>query len=237
VAISVVQSVQFNNGFSGSFGAAAAVGNSIVMVATGHNGAGPAITDSSPLYNGSSVTGASKLIEIADPSGYFAYTSTWLLPNIASSGTSLSITVSNSDSAAYVGVFAYEVSGLGTSPFLDKSSSGNNSGGNTSAQSSGASGNTTVNNEFIIGSIVQDGTIGPSYPVSGYTNVGLPGNGSFNSVAGYLIQAASGSSYTYNAGAGNADWCASIVSIAAGGVSAPFMPAEQLWPVYQQRIR
>lgn len=214
MTISVVQTAAINNGFSGSFGSNVTTGNSIVMAVTGYNGgSGLTITTSSPLYNGGAVTGAAKLTEVYSGDDSVAF---WLLPNVASAGTSLSITATNSLTGAFVGIIAWEVSGLGASPALDKSSTGSGSGSGN--QSSGASGNITNAPEFIAGVVVQDGTAG-TLPSSPWTNTTLPGNGSDNSFAGYQVATSSGGSYTYNAVSGSAVWNAAVVTIAAGSTS------------------
>jgi hypothetical protein len=215
VAITVVQTVAISSSYSGNFASAVTTGNSIVMAVTGRN-VGNTITTSSPQYNGASVTGASKLIEQQDTGSNGAtYVSIWLLPNVASSGTSLSITT-NSTPASFVGIMAYEVAGLGSNPTLDKSNS--NTGAGTTDQNSGASGNITQAPEFVLGTICQDGTIGSSYPPAGWTNMTV---GTTNSVSGYQIPTSSGSSFTYDVGTGNADWTAAIATIYAASSSGP----------------
>jgi hypothetical protein len=217
VTISVVQSVAINNGYSGNFGTAVTAGSSIAEAVTGHNGTASDISTSSPLYNGGSVTGASKLVEQNSPSeAGAAYSSIWLLPDVAGGGTSLSITITNSPAASYVGIIAYEVAGLGSSPTVDKSNS--NTGSGTEDQNSGASGNITQGPEFVLGTVTQDGTIGSSYPPSGWTSMNV---GTTNSVAGYQIPASSGGSYTYDLGAGSAHWTGAIATIYAASGGTP----------------
>jgi hypothetical protein len=217
MAIQVVQiaSANSSSGFSANFGSNVTIGNTIVMVATGHN-QGQTITSSSPLYNGSSVTGTVKLIDVNNVASVgSAYTSIWLLPNVQSSGTSLSITT-NSVDGPFVGIIAYEVSGLGTTPTVDQIVS--NKGNGAGDQTSGPTSNITHAPEFIVGTVVQDNTAG-TLPGSPWTTTTLPSDG--NSFAGYQIVTSSGGNYTYDATSGNADWVAAIATIYGPSASAP----------------
>jgi len=217
VTISVVQAAEANDGWDGTFGSDVSAGDSIVLVATGYNNSdGATITFADPVFDGSPVTGATELIRV---SGVTDALSVWLLPDVAGGADSFGITVGNSDTGPYVGTIAYDVSGLGASPALDQSASDDGTG--TSDQNSGASGDITSAPQIIVGGLVQDGTIGAGWPPSGWTSAGLPGNGSYNTVAGYQIAASSGGSYAYDMGDGDASWAAAVVTIKpAGGGTA-----------------
>lgn len=224
MTISVIQTVAINNGFSGSFTSNVTIGNSIVMAVTGYNNNdGMTISSSAPLYNGASVTGAVKLTDLYEGDSYVGF---WLLPNVVSSAKTLSITVTNSISDVVVGVVAWEVAGLGSSPALDKFSTA--TGGGTGVQSSGSSGNITSSPEFIAGAIVQDGTA-DGLPSSPWVNTTLPGNSTDNSFAGYQIATSSGSSYTYaTSSSGSAGgWRAGVVAISASAPSVVVYGAQR----------
>jgi hypothetical protein len=208
----IVQVEPVNDGWTGSFGSDVAAGDSIVLVATGYNGSsGASITFGSPTFGGSPVTGAAELISAAGANDAL---SIWLLPDVAGGAASFGITVGDSNTGSFVGVIAYDISGLGAAPVLDQSSSDDGSG--ASDQSSGACGDITGAPEIIIGALVQDSTIGVGYPPAGWTSTGLPGNSSLNSVAGYQIAASPGGSYSYDAGIGAANWAAAVITLKAG---------------------
>ena len=212
--VNVVQTAQINDGFSGDFDDDVTIGNTIVMVVTAHNGTG-AISD--PLYNGAAVDNAVEVIQ--DTFSTSTVSSIWILPNVQTSGQSLSITNDGDNEGTYVGIFAYEVEGLGNNPTVVQAVSAHNVG-TQNQKVSGADSSAAGN--FVIAGIVQDVTAGSDIPVgSPYTSVDLPGNESaLNSTAGYLITSESGQTLSYDGGPGNATWSAVIAEIAPGNTVA-----------------
>ena len=217
MTISVVQTAWISAGFSGSFASNVTIGNSIVIAATGYNGNnGTAISSSGLLYNGASQAGTVKLTDLQSGGGTGSdYLAFWLIPDVQSSAKTLAITMTNSLTGSFVGIAAWEVSGLGASPALDQSSIA--SGGTTAAQSSGTTGAITGAPEFIAGALVQDGTPGtlPGSPWS--ANIV---SGTTNTAAQSQIVVSSGGTYAYNVGAGNANWVSGIVTVKAAGSTA-----------------
>jgi hypothetical protein len=217
-----ILSITSSGGWAGNFDTAVDVGSTILMAVSGHGGAGR-VSTSDPLYDGSAVTGATKLVNL--DSGDFggningAALDIWLLPNVQSSGTSLSITTTASE-APYIGILAVDLGNIGSDPVVIATGTlAQNSG---SGQSTGEIGPIDVP-AFVFASDIQDGTLGNLYPPSGWTSQFYGGSdGTGNSVGGYLISDGAGESYTYNVGPGSAgEWVAAIVAIGAtvSGVS------------------
>jgi hypothetical protein len=213
----IVQITKFDSGYSGSFDAPVTAGNTIVLAASGHTGDPANMTN--PLYDGSPVTGASEIVVRGsnDTTSVSAEGSIWILPDVATSGTSISITV-DTDAGPYVGVIAFEIEGLGTAPLVIQSNSTNSTAtSNTSAQAISLSSSSSGAGEFVLALVVQDGTAGSGYPVGApWTTDSLT---TVNTYFGYLITGAAGQTLSYDSSTGDANWVAMMVEIAANSSS------------------
>jgi hypothetical protein len=217
MAISLNQTPTVLGAWTGSMGSAAASGDTLFYVATAYSAAGSAISSSAPLYNGSSVTGATLLEHDQSSGTNSVYTGIWMLPNISGAHTSVAITMSGQDTppdAHTVGLSVFDVAGLGASPAQDK---GTASAGTSSAVTTGASGSITTTPEFVLGSLVIFGeTLAP---------VGAPWTEPTQlsddfCLTGYQIITSGSSSYTYNKTAsGSAGWAGAIVTVKAASVT------------------
>ena len=222
MTILVVQTVTQSASWSASFGSAVSSASTLFAVAGGYNGSNVTNSSSNPLFDSTAGTGGQapvKLFSEIYPYDGTAtdYAAAWMLPPPSagwpSSAGPLAVTMTNSQALAAVGLIGYEVSGLSTSPTIDKNPAP--AEGLSTAPSSGASGNITQAPELVLGVIVQDQTVA-ALPGAPWTSTAVhSGNNTF---AGYQIPASSGSSYTYSATASpSARWAAGIVTLYAGG--------------------
>ena len=215
--IYVVQSFTLNDGtYSGAFTDPVSEHNTIVMVVTDH--ATTPATLGIPVYDGSEVDGATKIVwasEIEPPDDTAeanAVTMIWLLPDVPTSGTTLSIP--HGTTSFYTGIFAYEIANLGSSPVVVQF---NKAGGFDGVdQGVNATDTSTAAGNIVFASLVQDG-IADSYfpPGSPWVSTGLSGDSAYNSVASYQVTTEAGQTLDYTgAGDGSADWSAVIAEIA-----------------------
>lgn len=226
MAVSLVQSNSAPGPSGGStawaatFNTAVTTGNTLFLVVFSYDG-GYAITASSPTYNGSSYASASQLIAECSTGGGNVFCAIWMFPNISGGGTTLGLTCTNGSVDGNVGWVCYEVSGLGSTPALDRSSGAYASTGNVS---SGTTAATQHANEFIVGAAV--GYAVDQTNASGFTNL-LVGNGSTYCEAGYQTATSSGGTYTYATNTGiTADWCAEVATIygaSSSGMSTSYL--------------
>ena len=149
-----------------TLGSGTTAGNTLFYVATAYENTGAVPSSSAPLLGGSAVTGAVKLIDVVDTSSDRLYTSIWMLPDVPGGKTACAITMTNSQSINNVGLTVYEVAGLGSSPSLDRSSSGNSASTPTTAVSSGTTAAITAAPEFVLGAASIDRTRHPGRPGS-----------------------------------------------------------------------
>lgn len=228
MAITVVQAAQLGNppttAYPLTLGAGTTAGNMLLIGVTSFASSNVAISSSAPTLGGSGVSGTVKLAEVqsAFTASLTAYAAIWMLPNVSGGGTAVASTVTNGvTSNSQIGLMGWEVSGIGTTPVLDQSSTA--SGASTSA-TSGTSGATTVAAEIILGVLVGlDGLTGsPTTPAS-YTNQNITsGPGGTASVGGYQIQSSAGSTYAYaNANGGTDVWAGAVVTVAAAAAAPP----------------
>lgn len=207
--VSVVQTADFG-AWSGSLGAPAATGNTLLLFAAGFNAG--AVASSNPLYGGSSVAGAAQLWGVASGSGSSQmYSSCWMLPNLPSSSASVAITVLNASvPTPDGGLIVLEVAGLGASPSAGAAVTGSAQNGNASAGPvTAASGALVAAHSAIFGSFPNGG------PASPWTDVS---SGSIHAIASY--QVAAGGSYTWTETGNGSPWAAGIVAVSPSG-SAP----------------
>lgn len=246
MTISVVQSGQAGAAgasWAVTLGAGTAVGSTLFYAASAYNSGSPTLSTSSPLLDGSPVTGAVKLASAVNAATIRTLIDVWMLPNVPGGKTACGITVSGSQGINNVGLVVFEVAGLGSAPALDQGTptpsppttgnSGSSSNPNT-AVNSGTTGAIGSAPEFVIGGACIDQSTASI--AAGFT--GLATGGDTNTWAGYQIPVSSGGTYSWAQTAGaNANWAAAIVSVTPGGLVIPTMPPVQLPPIYQQRIR
>ena len=130
VAITVVQSHTSTGLGPYTFSAPVTAGNTVFLVALAYNTNGTATTIATPNLGGSTVPGTVALLNpggggvlnSASLGGNVAGISAWMLPNCPGSQTAVTATVNGGNNV--IGAAIYEVSGLGASPVLDKSSTG-----------------------------------------------------------------------------------------------------------------
>lgn len=232
MAISVVQSqvagTQASSTFSLTFGSNVTAGNSVLLGVITFKNSNVTITAATPKFGGSTVTGASKLAEVqsAFTASLTAYTSIWLLPNLAGGSANVTIITTNSTLGnSQTGLVAWEAAGLGSTPVLDKSSTGSGAGG---TPTSGTTGSTTVAAELVVATLIGlDGLTGTPTSPSGYTNQKI-GTGNSATVAGYQVQSSSGSTYVYANAMQSPDtnvYAGAVVTVAAALTApAPVLP-------------
>ena len=235
MAVTEVQTKDVEPSGTGSvsldFDSSVATGNSVVVWICDYNTSGSVISTSEPTYDGSSVTGATKLIEIqndvSDGSNNIMYFAIWLLPNVQSSGTSVDFTITNAFNDTNSRAYVMEVGGLGTSPSIDSATPNpatatGAAGGTTS---SGATGNAAGSSGIVLGGMMQDGENSGYHPPSGWTTL-APTGGSSYGVASYEIFTSSGANYTWSSDPAAGQWAtgAVILDASSSGSDAAVSP-------------
>lgn len=209
--------------YSGNFGSPVGNGDSVIFLVTSV-GAGNQ-SSSAPMFNGKSPLTAVKLFEVNSPNGAgTVYSAAWLLPGVGTgSGTSVALTVTSSSFNANTGMYALDVSGLGTLPALDSTATPASTGSSTSTNpDSGSTSNIAEAPDLIVACAVGYSII-ITPPGSPWTNQTIGGG---LSQYGYQVVTSSGSSYDYNC-TGNANnvWSAGVAAIAYGIAPPPIVPA------------
>jgi hypothetical protein len=234
VTISVVQSTTVASAFSGNFAANVTAGNTVFIAVVTFNTSNVTISSSAPTFAGSSVPGALQLFTIQatfNAGAGTVYCSVWMLPAVAGGSKAVGVTVTNGTTGTNVGLLIYEVAGLGATPALDKSSTGQ--AASTTAVSSGSSGNITQAPEFVIGAAAIWNGMPP--PTSPWTSQGI-GASPDSACAGYQIPTSSGSAYTYSGtqATGGDPWSAGVATVYAQTAVAVAAP-RQLRPAAARR--
>ena len=206
-----------------NFASAVSISNSVIVWIGDYNTNGGAIGSSAPTYNGSSVTGATKLLEVQNGvsgTSNVMYFAVWLLPNVQSSGTSVAVSTTNGSADTNSHYYIAEVSGLGTSPAADTASPNPKTASSPAggAISSGATGNAVGTSGIVLGGMMQDGVnTGWTGPAGWITIAGTP---SSYAGASYQIFSSSGSAYTWSAtGSSAGQWAAGAVILAGASSS------------------
>jgi hypothetical protein len=211
----VVQKSNFASGWSGNLGAVVTAGNTLFLVATGFTStAGQLISTSAPTLAGSPVTGAAKLQEVQSFStGATVYHAIWMLPNCPGGSAAVALTMSGSAAISAVGLAVYEVSGLGSSPQLDRQMKNCTDGpgsGNNAAVDSLVTMPVSFAGEFVLAVGVNDQ--GAAAGSAGFTNSSL----SSSSWTGYQLPAGAGGTFEWTQTASaSANWSAGVVCVAS----------------------
>jgi len=221
MAISVVQTATGTGNPPFSFGSAVTVGNTVILVVPGYSTTGSSPSTGSVKLGGNTITGTVAFfnpgttagVASANDGGNVAYVSIWMLPNVQVSGqTAVDVTFTAGNSG--IGGVAYEVSGLGTSPSLDQSTS--SSGITSTAVDSGTTSAITAAPEIIIGGAMIFSGAGAGSP-AGFT----VSNPTGDCWAGYQVATSSGGTYNWHQAAGGGNpWTAALVTI-QGTAAAP----------------
>ena len=217
VAISVVQSVYIPFNIEGNFNNNVTSGNSIILVPALYTSANSgAFSSSNPQYGGKGNTVPGTLLvegtgPIVSGAPGYGYTGLWLLPDVAGGGTFVRVDVSSPSPGGPLGMFAYEVAGLGSNPQLDPAGGVSSATGTVTTVASGACPAITQSNEIIFG-------LGHIYDVtlnapSGAWNTEI-GGGVQNFWVGYQIASSPGARYSWTQAANNTgSWGAAVAAI------------------------
>ncbi len=217
VDISVVQSVYIPFNIEGNFNNNVTSGNSIILVPALYTSASSgSFTTSNPQFGakGNTVPGT-LLLEGTGPivtgaPGY-GYTGLWLLPDVAGGGTFVRVDCTIPSPGAPLGMFAYEVAGLGTNPQLDPAGGVSSADGTVTTLASGACPAITQSQEIIFG-------FGHIYDVplnapSGAWNTQI-GGGVQNFWVGYQLATSPGARYSWTQTANSTgSWGAAVAAI------------------------
>lgn len=217
-----------------NFTSAVTAGNSVVVWICDYNTSGAVISSTAPSYNGGPVTGATKLIEVQQAGTNVMYFAVWLLPDVASSGTSVAISTTNARADSNSHYYIAEVAGLGASPAADSASPNpaTASSNGSANPSSGATGSAAGSSGIALGGMMQDtansGWTGPA----GWTTIA----GTPNSYGGasYQVFTTSGGSYTWSTTLGSGQWSAGAVILDA--TAAPSNPSGTVQPPATVRL-
>lgn len=166
-------------------------GNTVFLVATATFNQAATITSSNPSLGPSTPAGSVLWLQQQSPfaSGFVCYFGIWMMPNCPGNFNNLGISINSVPAGAGGGVAAaYEVSGLGTTPFLDLSAGGN---GNSVTVDSGSTGSIRVTGEFVLGHANSDNPL--SAAPAGWTSI----SSATSNFSGYQLPVAAGSSYDW----------------------------------------
>ena len=218
-SISVVQSAYFPFNIEGMFTSAVTPGNSIVLIPALYSAAtSGTFTTSNPQFGsrGNTVPGT-QLVQGTGPilpnGPGFGYTALWLLPDVAGGATYVRVDCTIPSPGGPLGMFAYEVAGLGAAPQLDPAGGVSSAAGSATAVRSGACPAITESPEIIFGfGHIYD--VGLSAPTGGWT--ALAGGGVQNFWAGYQIATSPGATYSWSQTANSTgSWGAAVTAICA----------------------
>jgi hypothetical protein len=233
LSISVVQSIYVPFNVEGNFSNPIGAGNSVVLIPGLYTAAtSGAFTTSNPQLGtrGNTVPGT-QLVQGTGPivtgnPGY-GYTALWLLPNVPGGETYFRTDCTIPSPGGPLGIFAYEIAGLGTAPQLDPAGGVASAVGNVTSVNSTACPAITQKPEIIFGfGHIYDVSL--SAPSSAWTTIA--GGGVQNFWAGYQIVANSGGTYDWSqTAASQGSWgsavCAICVQPGTAGPAAQLRPA------------
>lgn len=238
-AISVVQSVYIPFNIEGNFNNDVAPGNSIVLIPGLYTAANSGtFSSSNPQFGsaGHSVPGT-QLVQGTGPivpgaPGY-GYTALWLLPDVPGGATFVRVDCTIPSPGGPLGMFAYEVAGLGSSPQLDPAGGVASAVGSVTNVRSGACPAITQAPEIIFGfGHIYDVTL--SAPSGGWT--ATAGGGVQNFWAGYQIATAPGGTYSWSQTANTTgSWGSAVTAICAQPSGGP--AASRLQVAERARLR
>lgn len=211
--ISVVQSTS-----TATFAANVTAGNTVFLVATATFNMNVTITSSNPTLGPSSPAGSALWLSQQSPfaSSFVCYFGIWMMPNCPGNFNNLGISIGPGGVGGGVAA-AYEVAGLGATPFLDLTAASN---GNSTAVDSGPTGAIRVAGEFVLGHANSDNPMGAA--PAGWTSLS-PATSNFS---GYQLPVAAGISFDWAQTQTPAGpWVAGIVT--ASPVAPPVASLQQ----------
>jgi hypothetical protein len=217
VNISVVQSVYIPFNIEGNFNNPVTSGNSIILVPGLYTSASSgSFSTSNPQFGAKGNTVPGTLLTegtgpiVTGAPGY-GYTGLWLLPDVAGGGTFVRVDCTIPSPGAPLGMFAYEVAGLGTNPQLDPAGGVSSGTGTVTTVASGACPAITQSQEIIFGfGHIYDVTLNAP---SGSWNTAI-GGGVQNFWAGYQIATSPGARYSWTQTANSTgSWGAAVAAI------------------------
>lgn len=230
MTISVVQAaVSGNLSGTAAFGSAVTPGNTVVILVSAYNsgGGGAGMSSSSPTLGGSTPAGSGILASAHSSGSNAIYSAGWLLPAIASpAGDQKTLSITLTGNSGAVALFGYEISGLGSTPTQDLSTTG--SAAASTSVSIGPTSAAAQAPEIILGEAAYFGTSSSAGP-SGWTSDSPPNQFAWS---GYQIATSSGGTYSWAQTTGSAgDWAGLIVSLyAPGGAAASATPQPLIVP-------
>jgi hypothetical protein len=215
--ISVVQSVYIPFNIEGNFANNVTAGNTVILMAALYSAAASgSFSTSNPQFGqrGDSVAGTDLLEGTGPilPNGPgFGYTAVWMLPNMPGDATYVRVDCTYPSPGAPLGMFAYEVAGLGSAPQLDPAGGVTSEAGSVTAVNSGICPAITAAPEIIFGfGHIYDVTL--AAPSSAWTT--MIGGGVQNFWSGYQLASTPGNTYDWSqTAASTGSWGAGIVAI------------------------
>jgi hypothetical protein len=217
--ISVVQSVYIPFNIEGNFTNNVTAGNTVILMPALYSAASSgSFSTSNPQFGqrGNSVNGTDLLEGTGPilPNGPgFGYTAVWMLPNMPGGESYVRVDCTYPSPGAPLGMFAYEVAGLGAAPQLDPAGGVTSEAGSVTAVNSGVCPAITASPEIIFGfGHIYDVTL--SAPSSAWTT--MIGGGVQNFWSGYQLASSPGNTYDWSqTAASTGSWGAGIVAICA----------------------
>jgi hypothetical protein len=223
MTISVVQSTYFAFDTAGNFSNDVAPGNSVILVPALYAppGTSGSFSTSNPQFGGvgDSVPGT-ELVAGTGPeqSPGYGYTALWLLPSVADGATFVRMDHTTPVSGGPLGMFAYEVAGLGPAPQLDPAGGVASAIGNDASPDSGGCPAIAEAPELIVGyGHIYAVTLNP--PPGAWTT--MIGGGVQNFWCGYQLAGATGFTFDWSQTAdSDGSWGAAVTAICAQPVPA-----------------
>jgi hypothetical protein len=240
--ISVVQSAYFSFNVEGTFTNNVTPGNSVILMPGLYTAAtSGTFTTSNPQFGslGHSVPGTA----LVQGSGSYVvgapgwgYTAVWLLPNLPGGSAWVRVDCSIPSPGGPLGMFAYEIAGLGSAPQLDPGGGVASGAGYTASLNSGACPAITEAPEIIFGfGHIYD--IALSAPPGGWTTM-IGGGPEGNFWSGYQIATGPGGAYDWSQSAASAgSWGSAVVAISPGSgeIPAHLLRSERMRLSHQER--
>jgi len=235
--ISVVQSAYFPYNTEGMFSGDVTAGNSIVLIPALYTPTtSGTFSTSNPQFGslGNSVPGTA-LVQGTSPyvpgAPGWGYTALWLLPNVPGGATYVRVDATYPNTGGPLGMFAYEVAGLGATPQLDPAGGVASAVGFNTTVESGACPAITKAPEIIFGyGHIYGVTL--SAPSGAWTTIA--GGGFTNFWSGYQIATGPGGTYDWSqAAATSGSWGSAVVAIA----DPPAQTASQRQLSERERLR
>lgn len=206
----------FPNAYSGSFTLPVLVNSTLFIGAFSFLSSNATITANTPDYNGAAAAGASQIMTEQSPfsGGGTVFCNQWMVPNVAASGSSISL-LCNGATSTVVGLVGMEVTGLGSTPSVDAITPNPvENSGTTGIPAAGPTGGISAGGGIVIGMGVAFGSAITS--PSGWNAQQFASN--FTSM-GYMLPTSAGGTFTFTTSSTGAAFAAGVVAVksSAGG--------------------